>query len=513
MKVFTAAEMRKADDEAIRKMGIPSILLMENAATAVVSKILDICPPPAPGEGVTVAAGKGNNGGDAVAAARILRILGFSPEVFVFGDREELSPDAKAQVEKYVAYGRTVFDSGGTAFDEALSRSSLVIDGLLGTGARGAVSGRTAEIIKKINAFEGMTVSIDIPSGLSGDSFILPGPCVLADLTVTLGAPKLPLVSPECEHAVGRLEVADIGLPEAAMESACPRGEALDMKWAASFFRERGKSCHKGTQGHLLIISGSRGKAGAAVLSATGALRAGAGLVTVAVPEECARIVTSVLPEAMTLPLPATRGGSISREAGECLIDFVKEVDAVAVGPGLGIDPETAGLVRDLYASIEKPLALDADGINAFEVSPDGLSDHLGPRVLTPHPGELGRIIKLAPRSVLEGRYSIVPDKAREWNSCLLLKGYRSFMADGRGRWRINLSGGPHMASAGVGDVLTGIVGALLARGLEPFDALALGVFWHGAAADDLFRRSGYGMLASEIAAALPAVESRGRNL
>lgn len=515
MKVFTSSEMRKADDEAIRGMGIPSLLLMENAARAVVSKVLEVYPPPVLKEGITVAAGKGNNGGDAVAAARILRSIGFSPKVFVFGSTGELSPDAKIQVERYLAHGRVVFAAGeaGQAFDDALSRSSLVIDGLLGTGVRGAVSGLTAEAIAKINAFRGIKVSVDIPSGLSGDSFFLPGPCVLADMTVTLGAPKLPLVSSECENAVGRLEVADIGIPDAAMESAGAKGEAIDMRWASHFFREREKTCHKGKQGHLLIIAGSRGKAGAAVLSAMGALRAGAGLVTVAVPEELAPIVTCALPEAMTLPLPSTREGAVSRQAAGAVTAFLKNADAVAAGPGLGTYPETAVMVRDLYSTVEMPLVLDADGINAFEGSPESLAGHRGPRVLTPHPGELGRLIGATPRSVIDDRYSIAADMASKWDACLLVKGYRSFMAEGGGRWRINLSGGPHMAAAGVGDVLTGVVGALLARGLDPFDALALGVFWHGAAADEIFWKSGYGILASEIAEGLPAVEKRGRLL
>jgi len=508
--------MRKIDAKAIGGMGVPSLLLMENAAGAVVSKILEYFPASMLRKGIVVAAGKGNNGGDAIAAARILRSLGFCPRVFVFGEENELSDDAKVQARRYYDHAKITFSGGREfegAFGRALSSAALVIDGLLGTGARGAVSGDLARAMEMINAFGGATVSVDIPSGLSGDSFEMRSPCVLADLTVTLGTPKPPLVSPECEGAVGKLEVADIGLPAGALASVDAAGEALDMEWASPFFTEREKTSHKGTQGHLLVLAGSAGKSGAAALAALGGLRAGAGLVTAAVPEGCLLSVTAAIPEAMTLPLPQTGGGCVSEKAFDKVSDFLGEADAIAIGPGLGTDPETAALVRKLYRRVSKPMVLDADGMNSFKGFEAELGSHEGPRVLTPHPGELGRLLELAPKDVLLQRYSIVKQKAREWEASLLVKGYRSFMACADGRWRINLSGGPHMAAPGTGDVLTGIVGSLLARGSEPFDALSLAVFWHGAAADEAFSKSGYGILASEIAANLPVIESRGRAL
>jgi ADP-dependent NAD(P)H-hydrate dehydratase / NAD(P)H-hydrate epimerase len=508
--------MREVDKKAIEGLEVPSLHLMENAAKAVVKSILENFSSSFLYGGILVAAGKGNNGGDGIAAARILKSIGFSPRVFVFGKKEELSDDAKIQVERYSPAGEITFVSdnqGSYLFETALKRSPLIIDALLGTGTRGAVSGVILDVIEKINSSAGAKVSIDIPSGLSGDSFALPGPCVKADLTVTLGAPKPPLLSPECEDVVGNLVVADIGLPDEALNSVKAKGGALDLRWASSFFIERDRTTHKGGMGHLLVIAGSQGKFGAAVLSAMGALRAGAGLLTVAVSSEFAPLLSSSLPEVMTLPLPSAGSGAVSSKALDIVLSFLKNVDAVAMGPGLGTHPETAAFVRELYKAVKKPMVIDADAINIFDNNESLLSFHAGERVLTPHPGELGRILKLTPKEVAEKRYTLCIEKAREWNVDLLVKGYRSFMAAGDGRWRINLSGGPHMAAPGMGDVLTGIIGALLARGLEPFDAMALGAFWHGAAADSAFLKSGYGILASEVSQNLPFVEAEGRNL
>lgn len=514
MKVLTASEMRKADKTAIDKMGISSFALMENAAKRVVAAIIEEFPSPVLHRGITIATGKGNNGGDAIAAARILRGLGFSPEVFIFGSACDMSKDALAQENKYSDYGRALFETQEDfiwLFEKSLQRAGIIIDGLLGTGTRGEVKGTMAEAIRLINKSGRPVVSIDIPSGLSGDLFSLQEPCVRADLTVTLGAAKPPLLSPECEDKVGKLIVANIGLPAEALIAAGGRGEALDMSWASLFFGEREKMSHKGKQGHLLIIAGGSGKSGAATLCASGALRAGAGLVTVACPEGCAAGISSYLPEAMALPLPETAEGYLSRKSLPQIIDFSGKVSAISVGPGLGNDGETSGLLREIYCGSEKPLVLDADGINAFEGHDGLLRTHKAPRVITPHPGELGRLLRMSAPEIVARRYLLVPEKAADWDVTLLVKGYRSFMANPDGEWRINLSGGPHMAAPGVGDVLTGVVGALIARGMDPFDALALGTFWHGAAADKAFAKSGYGILASEIAANLPAVESMGR--
>ncbi len=514
MKVLTASEMRKADKTAIDKMGISSLALMENAAKRVVAAIIAEFPAPVLQRGITIAAGKGNNGGDAIAAARIFRSLGFSPEVFIFGSACDMSEDALAQEKKYSDYGRAIFETQeGFAwlFERSLQRTGIIIDGLLGTGTRGEVKGTMAEAIRLINNSGKPVVSIDIPSGLSGDHFSLREPCVRADLTVTLGAAKPPLISPECEEKVGRLEVADIGLPAEALVSAGGRGEALDMSWASLFFGEREKTSHKGKQGHLLIIAGGRGKSGAATLCAGGALRAGAGLVTVACPGSCAAGISSYLPEAMTLPLPETAAGTLSIKALPELSAFAGKVNALALGPGLGSNAETFDLVRELYRRIDRPMVIDADGINAFEGHDDLLRAREAPRVITPHPGELGRLLRMSAREIVERRYQLATQKAADWDVEILVKGYRSFMANPDGEWRINLSGGPHMAAPGVGDVLTGVVGALIARGMDPFDALALGTFWHGAAADAAFAKSGYGILASEIASNLPGVESMGR--
>jgi ADP-dependent NAD(P)H-hydrate dehydratase / NAD(P)H-hydrate epimerase len=515
MKIYTSEQMQEIDRKAIEELHVPSLFLMENAAKSVVKVILETIPLPFLKRGIVFASGKGNNGGDGIAAARILRNLGFSPKVFVFAKKEELSSDSMIQAERYAHYGEIVFspdESGLEIFENELGRCSLIVDALLGTGTRGSVSGMLEEVIRRINSSGALKLSIDIPSGLSGDSFKPEGASVMAARTVALGYPKLPLFTPECEPYVGILHVADIGLPVEAADPAEAGGEALDLEWASGFFAERRRTAHKGTQGHLLLIAGSSGKFGAAILAGRAALNAGVGLLTVATPAAFAPFITSALPEAMTLPLPSTEEGTVSSEALDDISSFLNNADAVAVGPGLTTDRQTSSFVRKLYEAVKLPMAADADAINAFENDEKLLGRHAGARVLTPHPGELGRIMKLSPGAVVDDRYAICAEKAKEWNLSLLVKGYRSFMASGDGRWRINLSGGPHMAAPGVGDVLTGIIGALLARGLDPFDAMSLGVFWHGAAADKAFENSGYGILASDISRNLPLIEAEGRN-
>jgi NAD(P)H-hydrate epimerase len=282
----------------------------------------------------------------------------------------------------------------------------------------------------------------------------------------------------------------------------------LDSRWAASLARPRGDGAHKGEAGHVLLVAGSRGKSGAAVLAARGALRAGAGLVTVATPASVQPVVAASLPEAMTLPLPETADGTLSMDALTPILDFCGGADALGLGPGAGGTAETGALLEVLYARVPRPMAVDADGLNAFAGRAARLKVHAAPRVLTPHPGEMGRLLGVPAAEVAAGRYRLVPEAAEEAGAVFLLKGFRTLLAAPGRPWRLNLTGGPHMAGPGFGDVLTGVVAALLARAVDPFDAASLAAWWHGAAADLASRRlGGYGLLASECADALPEVE------
>ncbi|MEJ2368443.1 MAG: NAD(P)H-hydrate dehydratase, partial [Acidobacteriota bacterium] len=495
---------------------IPSLTLMENAARAVVSALaehMESCLE----ETTAVVCGKGNNGGDGLAVARLLSGEGRRVKVFLAASAGTLSPDASIQLERLKSAGvepEDISSEGGAArLEQALARCSLVVDALLGTGTKGAVRGSLSGLIDVLNRAPARVAAVDIPSGLSGNAYVPQGPAVRADLTVTLGFGKPVLFTPEGAAYCGEVLVKDIGIPTAAASGTLPAAAALDRNWARRFFKPRRPGAHKGSQGKVLLVAGSVGKSGAAVLAARAALRAGAGLVTVAVPEPALSMTAQVLPESMTLPLPATTEGTASMYALSPVLDFSKEVDAVGLGPGLGRVPETAALARQLYAELPVPTVVDADALNALSEEPDCAAGHAAPRVLTPHPGELGRLVGATPSEVLETRYALAPDRALAWEAVLLLKGYRTLVCAPDRPWRINLSGGAHMAAPGMGDALTGVIAALLARGEQAFEAASLGAWWHGAAADEAFLRlGGYGLLASEVADALPLVEGKLRS-
>lgn len=512
MNLYSASAMRDIDRRAIEGMGIPSLKLMENAAKAVVSVILSKAKEHIEGKNV-ILCGKGNNGGDGLAVARLLLEHGAKPVVCLLAREAELSGDAAVQLGLARRAGVPIQEAHGSMepVKGALEGARLVVDAILGTGTRGAVTGFLAEVIEAVNGSNAFVVAVDIPSGLSGDSLTPAGPAVRANMTVTLGFGKPVLFTPESAPFCGDVVVREIGIPEDASRDIAPAAIALDEQWTIPFFVPRQPTAHKGSCGRVLLVGGSAGKGGAAALAARGALRAGAGLVTVAIPSPAQGALSS-LPEAMTLPLPATQEGTLSMDALVPLLDFASQAEAVGIGPGLGSLPETAALIRELYAKLPLPMAVDADALNAFAGDEEALSSHAGARLLTPHPGEMGRLAGLGAAEVLASRYDLVPDKAARWDAVVLLKGFRTLISGGLEPWRINLSGGPHLAGPGMGDVLTGIVTALLARGMNALDAASLGAWWHGEAGDEAFRKlGGYGLMASEVADALPLVEGRMR--
>lgn len=514
MRLYMARDIREADRIAIEEMGIPSLALMENAARAITRALIERVPELLAGR-VAILCGKGNNGGDGLAVARLLRGAGFDPEVWVLADPHRLSPDAQAQFERVRAGGvpcTILSEKDLPLLQRRLGSADLVLDALLGTGLGGPASGFYAGAIRTINESGAFVAALDIPSGLSGDAFAPAGSAVRADLTLTLALPKIVLYTPEGAKLCGEVCVLDIGLPTAAVEGIPCSAELLDRDWARPFFEHRRSTAHKGDLGCVLLIAGGRGKSGAALLAARGALRAGAGLVTVACPASSCSAVIASLPEAMSLPLPETEEGTLSMDALMPLLDACEGMDAVGMGPGLGQTPETSALCRELHRRIPCPAVLDADALNAFAGREGDLPDHPGPRVLTPHPGEMARLCGWTVEEVVKRRYTLVWDRAQAWNAAVLLKGYRTLLAAPERPWRMNLSGGPHMAGPGFGDVLTGVVAALLARRMDPFDATSLAAWWHGASGDRAaVRLGGYGLLASECADALPPVEGETR--
>jgi NAD(P)H-hydrate epimerase len=511
MLLYSASAMREIDRKAIEGMGIPSLRLMENAGQAVVCALFNHAREGLAGRAV-ILCGKGNNGGDGMVVARILRRMGFDPLVLLLARPDSLSGDAAVQFARLSSSSVRVriIDLEACPPDPGslLKGAELLVDAILGTGTQGAVSGYLAEVIAAANASPAFVAAVDIPSGLSGDALAPVGPCIRADLTVTLAHPKPCIFTPEGAPHCGKVEVADIGIPPAAAHGQPVAGEAVDGGWAAPFFNERPSQTHKGSCGRVLLIAGSRGKAGAAVLAARGALRAGAGLVTVAVPTSAHAAVAGSLPEAMTLPLPETREGTLSMDALAPILQAAGSVDAVGIGPGLGTVPETAALLRELFRDLPCPAVVDADALNALAGCGIPLRQHAVPRILTPHPGEMTRLDGRTTAEVIRDRYTRLASLAEAWDVVVHLKGFRSLTAAPGKPWRMNLSGGPHMAAPGMGDVLTGVAAALLARAMDPFDAASLAAWWHGAAADLAFQRlGGYGLLASEVADALPAIE------
>jgi NAD(P)H-hydrate epimerase len=386
--------------------------------------------------------------------------------------------------------------------------ADLVVDALLGTGLSRAPSGLIGRVIADLERDgPSAVVSIDLPSGVSSDSGVLPGGAVRAALTVALAAPKYGHVLPPGCDRVGELRVADIGIPRSVLDAAAesPLGLLEDAD-AEAAFPPRAAAAHKGDYGHVLVIAGSVGKSGAAILAGLGALRAGAGLVTVATPAPALPLVAMGRPEMMTEPLGVGPGGGLDREALKRALALAAGRDAAVIGPGLGQDPDTADFVRSFVRECAVPLVVDADGLNALAASPEGVAPaRSAATVLTPHPGEMARLSGSTSAEVQGGRLSAARALAARVGAFVVLKGHGTIVADPDGGAAVNPTGNPGMATGGTGDVLSGVIGALLARRCAAWLAATAGVFVHGRAGDLAAARLGQdAMLAGDLADALP---------
>jgi NAD(P)H-hydrate epimerase len=509
MKLLTADEMRELDRRAIEEIGIPGVVLMENAgrgaAELLCRRFASLWPGP-----VLILAGKGNNGGDGYVIARHLLNRGWRVRTVVLTDEARVSGDAAINL-------RALQRSGGElAFapdDGRLSRvlrqnrdARLVIDALFGTGLASELVGHNASAIDWVNAAGLPVLAVDIPSGVDATSGRILGRGVRADLTVTFALPKLGHALYPGAGLCGDLEVVDIGIPTSLLAKTQDRHLLVDAAAAAPLLPARPATGHKGTFGHLLVVAGSTGKAGAAAMTAEGGLRSGAGLVTVAGPTSVQAALAIKLTEAMTEPL-AEVDGALSLQALAALQRLAEGKSALALGPGLGQHEETFALVRRLVRESPLPLVLDADGLNAIAEHPAVLRERPpGSAVLTPHPGEMARLTGKTVAEVEADRVGVAREFARRHRVVLVLKGARTVTALPDGRVRLNGSGNPGLASGGMGDVLTGLIGGLLAQGLSPADAAVLGVYLHGRAADRLQQTLGSaGMIATDLLRELPA--------
>jgi NAD(P)H-hydrate epimerase len=515
IRLATAAEMREADRRASDAFGIPSLVLMENAGRGAADAVERVFGP-ARGRRVAVVCGRGNNGGDGFVTARHLAARGATVSVWLVGAADGVRGDARTNLEALRRAGWTLAElaeaqggAGVAALRRALVHTDLVVDALLGIGVRGAATGLTASVIEALNEADRPICALDLPSGLSADRGDVTGPAIRAHLTVTFGLPKAALyLYPAAGHA-GRVELADLGVPRAWLEEGLRVGvmEAAD---ARRLLPARAPDAHKGRHGHLLVVAGSAGKTGAAVLAALGALRSGAGLVTCALPATQQPIVAARLAEAMTEPLPETGSRTLSGKALDRLLELAGRMAAVAIGPGAGLEAETQGLLRDLVVAVERPMVVDADALTALAGQPGRLREARGPRILTPHPGEAARLLGGSVADVQADRIESARRLADAAGAWVALKGAGTVVASPGGEAVLNPTGNPGLATGGTGDVLTGIVGGLLAQGLDPEAAVRAAVYLHGLAGDLAAGERGQaGLLAGDVADKVPAALRR----
>ena len=507
MKVLTAASMRAVDERAIGELGVPAVVLMENAALGVVEALGERF---AGATRIAVFCGPGNNGGDGLAVARHLVVRGWRPSVWVVHGGRPLGGDAARQLAICRALPLEVGEVGDEeelrAALAAARGSDLVVDALFGTGLARPLTGLFAAAVEGICALGAPVLAVDLPSGLDASTHLPPGPHVAAALTVTFAALKVAHVVPPAALACGEVAVADLGVPASLVEEADGDLELLAAEELVGLLGPRAPEAHKGDFGHLLIVAGSPGKAGAAILAGRAAVRAGAGLVTVGVPAPLLTAVDVGSIESMSLPLPADEEGRLRADAVGPVLAACERCTALAVGPGLGIEGQTRAAIRRLAREATLPLLLDADGVNAFAGEPEALRERRAPTVLTPHPGELARLLAIPTAAVIEDRVAAARSAAERSGAVVALKGRLTAVASPDGLVALNPTGNPAMASGGSGDVLTGLLGALLAQGLDAFDATCLAVYLHGLAGDLAVERLEVEALAaSDLLSELPA--------
>jgi hydroxyethylthiazole kinase-like uncharacterized protein yjeF len=516
MKILTAAEMREVDRLSTERHGIAGLTLMENAGKSV-AEFLQLRFRNIARRRIVILCGKGNNGGDGFAVARRLLETGAKPTVFVFASPDDVRGDAAINLKRWQDLSRElqIVRSPGEwqSLKAPLASADIILDALLGTGIRGPVEGLLKQVIEDVNRKrpEQAVVSVDIPSGLPADTGEANGVVVAANYTITFTAPKMGMLAGHASDFVGQLIVRDIGSPPELIEET---GNG-NLRWSEpreflKFAALRAPAGQKGDYGHALIVAGSVGKTGAAVLSSWAALRVGAGLVTVATPEPALPIIASHTPEIMTVPLPATDIGSIALRSldNDFFASILKGKRALAIGPGLGTHEQTQSFVRAVLAKRSAlPVILDADGLNAFAGHTAELKAAGQSLALTPHPGEMARLLGCEIKDVQANRFGTAQKAAADWNAHLILKGHQTVIASPNGHASINSTGNPGMATAGTGDVLTGILAGLTAQyGADDWPrVLAFGVYLHGLAGDIAYADSGEApLMASDLIRAIP---------
>ena len=508
MLLVTASEIQAMDRETIENFGVPGIVLMESAGRGATRKLVQNCIGTAKVK-VAIMAGRGNNGGDGFVIARYLSHQCIPVTVYLLSAKEKVKGDAAANLALLPKLRIPVIElpdiKSFQSYKDSMRQHDIWVDAILGTGLKSNVTGYFKFVIDYINDLEKTVFAVDIPSGLNSDTGQPCGCCIRADATATFAYAKIGHVVYPGAAYTGDLNIVDIGIPPHIAEKVDPKQHLLTRDDMHHTINRRDPDAHKGKTGHALVIAGSTGKTGAAAMTSMSAMRVGAGLVTLGVPDSLNAIVETQVLEAMTAPLPETGDGILGASAEQTILDLSTGKKCVAIGPGLGQADETRQLLLRLLPQINVPTVIDADGVNNLSGNAEILKTCQCPLVLTPHPGEMAHLLATSVQDVQADRIACARNFATEFKVNLVLKGARTVVAHPDGHVFINPTGNAGMASGGMGDILTGIIAGLIAQGYSPEEAARLGVYLHGAAADTLAEtKAPFGYLASDVMYTIP---------
>jgi NAD(P)H-hydrate epimerase len=513
MKVVTASEMRKLDEFVIHSIGIPAEILMERAGLGVAEKILNHFSSERY-KRVLVICGPGNNGGDGMVCARHLWDKNYEVKVVLLAEKEKYKGEALVNLK--------ILERLETPLEEVKEISQfknllfsfspdIIVDAIFGTGLKRAIEGFYKEIVEEVNTYkekrEAKVVAVDIPSGVCADTGQILGTAMKADLTVTFELPKAGhFFYPGKEYA-GILEIVPIGFPKKVIEEKGPEREYLDFEWAKKVFKPRRGYTHKGTFGHVLVLAGSMGKSGAGALCAFGALKGGAGLVTLASTKSLQNVYSSMIPEVLTAGFEENDKGEISYKNLTKILELAKNKSILVIGPGLGLSEEVKNLFFDLISELEIPLVIDADALTLLSENPQVLKNYKAPKVLTPHPGEAARLLKISKDEIMKNRLDTAKKISELTDSIVVLKGPHTVVYSSDGRCGISSIDEPGLSQGGQGDILSGLIGAFIAQRYEPFIATCLAVYLHGEAGKYLSQSLGpFGYTATQVADTIPKI-------
>jgi yjeF C-terminal region, hydroxyethylthiazole kinase-related/yjeF N-terminal region len=512
MRLVNSQQMRRLEDKAIRDFGIPSILLMENAALAVVREICQYFAAKKQnliGLKATILAGKGNNGGDGLAIARHLTLIGFDVTVFLLAKPQDLTGDAKLNLQLFSGTEGKLFIIEGEKQRRlarfAFLQADIVVDAIYGTGLRGAMPSVIEEYIEVINQTKAWIVAVDIPSGVEADTGKVYRMAVRADLTVTFGLPKLGHFLGRGPEFCGQVIVDAISIPPGYLQDEQISNFILTDQAMRAIIPKRHLQNHKGTHGKGILAAGSLGMSGAAILAGRSAIRTGIGLLQILTPRGVVPVVANGVIEGTVWP--ASGDDNLDADAWPVIEEHCQGAQALALGPGLGLNDQFSSVLEKILQNVSSPVILDADALNLIALNPGILDGRKGrgPLILTPHPGEMARLCNLTTLEVQENRLELAVNKAVEWGTVVVLKGAITIVAAPDGRAFLNPTGNPGLGSGGTGDVLTGSILSWLAQGVQPLEAACLAVYLHGKAAEILAKEYGWsGFTASELADTLP---------